>query len=176
MIAVRHGRQVLTYAELESAANRLAHHLRALGVGPDVPVGIGLERSADWVVAALAVWKAGSAYLPLDPRYPVERLALVLRDARAPILITRSGLPTGCRFRGWHALSLRRAWMAPSSPRPSQTQGVPPIAGPIVVRLDADADADVLLTSPTRIRLLRSRRTILLMLFTHPVPLARRTA
>ncbi len=89
-VAVRHGRQVLTYAELDAASNRLAHHLRTLGVGPDVPVAIGLERSADWVVAALAVWKAGGAYLPLDPRYPAERLALVLRDARAPILITRS--------------------------------------------------------------------------------------
>jgi amino acid adenylation domain-containing protein len=88
--AVRHGRRSLTYAELNRSANRLAHHLRSLGVGRDVPVGIGLERSADWVVAALAVWKAGGAYLPLDPRYPAERLALVLRDARAPVLITRS--------------------------------------------------------------------------------------
>ncbi|HEY1380282.1 MAG TPA: amino acid adenylation domain-containing protein, partial [Gemmataceae bacterium] len=89
-VAVRHGRRVLTYAGLDREANRLAHHLRALGVGPDVPVAVGLERSADWVVAALAVWKAGGAYLPLDPRYPAERLALVLRDARAPVLVTRA--------------------------------------------------------------------------------------
>jgi amino acid adenylation domain-containing protein len=89
-VAVRHGRRVLTYAELDGEANRLAHHLRAFGVGPDVPVGIGLERSADWVIAALAVWKAGGAYLPLDPRYPAERLSAVLHDARAPVLITRS--------------------------------------------------------------------------------------
>ena len=74
-VAVRDGRRSLTYAELDRAANQLAHHLRALGVGPDVPVGLALERSADWVVAALAIWKAGGAYLPLDPRYPAERLA-----------------------------------------------------------------------------------------------------
>jgi amino acid adenylation domain-containing protein len=88
-VALRHGRRVLTYGELDQAANRLAHHLRTLGVGPNVPVAIGLERSADWVVAALAVWKAGGAYVPLDPRYPAERLALVLRDARPSVLITR---------------------------------------------------------------------------------------
>ena len=104
--------EVLTYAELDRQANRLAHHLRALGVGPDVPVGVGLERSADWIVAALAVWKAGGAYLPLDPRYPAERLALVLRDARAPVLITRSDVADKL-----------------------------PASGGTIVRLDADAAA-----------------------------------
>ena len=111
-VAVRHGRQVLTYAALDRAANRLAHHLRTLGVGPDVPVGIGLERSADWVIAALAVWKAGGAYLPIDPRYPAERLALVLRDARVPVLVSRSSI-------------------ADRLPEPAAT----------IVRIDADADA-----------------------------------
>src|SRR5262249_47930808 len=91
-VAVRDGRRVLSYAALDRAANRLAHHLRSLGVGPDVPVGLALERSADWVVAALAIWKAGGAYLPLDARYPADRLALVLRDARAPVVVTRADM------------------------------------------------------------------------------------
>ncbi|GAB2934280.1 hypothetical protein GCM10027280_22590 [Micromonospora polyrhachis] len=71
----------LTYGELNAQANRLAHHLRTRGVGPDRLVAICVERSLDAVVALLAVLKAGGAYLPLDPAYPVERLAYMLRDA-----------------------------------------------------------------------------------------------
>ena len=69
-VAVRHGRRVLSYTELDRSANQLAHHLRTLGVGPDVPVAIGLERSADWLVAALAVWKAGGAVPAAGPALP----------------------------------------------------------------------------------------------------------
>ena len=65
----------LSYGELNAQANRLARHLRALGVGPDVRVGVCLERSIEMVVALLAVLKAGGAYVPLDPGYPAERLA-----------------------------------------------------------------------------------------------------
>jgi amino acid adenylation domain-containing protein len=87
----------LTYAELNASANRLAHHLRALGVGPEVPVAICLERSVGMVVALLAVLKAGGGYVPLDPSYPKERLSFTLEDARAPVLLTterlRKGLP-----------------------------------------------------------------------------------
>jgi amino acid adenylation domain-containing protein len=82
----------LTYAELNARANRLAHHLRALGVGPEVRVGICLHRSLDLLVSLLAVMKAGGAYVPLDPAYPAERLEMILSDAGAPVLVTQEAL------------------------------------------------------------------------------------
>ncbi|MCP4667830.1 MAG: AMP-binding protein, partial [Deltaproteobacteria bacterium] len=86
--AVVYGDQRLTYGELNARANRLGHRLAALGVGPDVLVGLYLERSAAMVVAVLATLKAGGAYLPLDLAYPPERLAFMLEDAAAPVVIT----------------------------------------------------------------------------------------
>ena len=82
----------LSYAELNREANRLAHLLRASGVGPDVLVAIALERSPEMIVALLGVLKAGGAYVPLDPSYPRERLAYMLADATPRVLITTSGL------------------------------------------------------------------------------------
>jgi amino acid adenylation domain-containing protein len=82
----------LSYIELEARANRLARHLRDLGIGPERRVGVGLERSADLVVALLAVLKAGGAYLPLDLRHPAERLSFLLADAGVDVLITRSAV------------------------------------------------------------------------------------
>src|SRR5215211_4589897 len=100
-VAVVFEEQQLTYRELDRRANQLAHHLRTLGVGPEVLVGICLERGIDLVVALLATLKAGGAYVPLDPFYPLERLAFMLEDTDAPVLITqgylRERLPT---FRG----------------------------------------------------------------------------
>lgn len=84
--------QRLSYADLNRRANQLAHYLRQLGVGPEVLVGICLERSLDVPVALLGVYKAGGAYLPLDPAYPRERLAFMLQDAGVSILISRSDL------------------------------------------------------------------------------------
>ncbi len=73
--------RTLSYGELDQRANQLAHRLIALGVGPEVPVGVMMERSLDLVVALLGVLKAGGAYVPMDPSYPPERLALMLEDS-----------------------------------------------------------------------------------------------
>ena len=91
-VALEYEGQQLTYAELSARAHRLAHHLRALGVGPEVRVGLCVERSLDLVVGLLAILAAGGAYVPLDPTYPPERLAFMLADARVPVLLTRAHL------------------------------------------------------------------------------------
>lgn len=88
------GRHV-SYDELNRRANRLAHRLRALGVGPDVLVGLYVERSADLVVGILGILKAGGAYVPLDLAYPPERLRFILDDAGASFLVTQTGLLGG---------------------------------------------------------------------------------
>jgi non-ribosomal peptide synthetase component F len=77
----------ISYRQLNERANQLAHHLRGLGVGPDVPVGVMLERSHDLIISFLAVLKAGGCYLPMDPEYPPDRLAGMMEDARAPVLL-----------------------------------------------------------------------------------------
>jgi amino acid adenylation domain-containing protein len=90
--AVVYEGETLSYADLNRRANRLAHRLRSLGVGPETLVALCLERSHDLVVAVLAVLKAGGAYVPLDPDYPAERLAFVLTDARPKVLLTHERL------------------------------------------------------------------------------------
>ncbi|HEY6931723.1 MAG TPA: condensation domain-containing protein, partial [Thermoanaerobaculia bacterium] len=80
----------LSYAELNRKANQLASHLRALGAGPGVLVGVCLDRSLEMVIALIAVLKSGGAYVPLDPEYPAERLAFMLADAQTPVLVTAS--------------------------------------------------------------------------------------
>ncbi|KFA88774.1 peptide synthetase [Archangium violaceum Cb vi76] len=91
-LAVVAGDVRLTYRELESRAHQLALHLRALGVGPEVRVGLCVERSADMVVGVLGILEAGGAYVPLDPAYPRERLGFLLEDARSPVIVTQSRL------------------------------------------------------------------------------------
>jgi amino acid adenylation domain-containing protein len=80
----------MTYAQLDARANQLAAYLQARGVGTEVPVAICLERSFDYVAAALAVWKAGGAYVPLDPAWPAPRREFVIKDSGTPLLVTRS--------------------------------------------------------------------------------------
>ncbi len=91
-IAVVFETQALTYYDLNARANRLAYHLRTLGVGPDMLVGICLERSINMIVALLAILKAGAGYLPLDISYPIDRLQYMVENAQAPILLTQSSL------------------------------------------------------------------------------------
>ena len=86
------GGERLSYAELNARANRLARHLRGLGVGPEVPVGICAARTAAMVVGLLGILKAGGAYVALDPLYPRERLAFMMEDAGCPVLLTEQHL------------------------------------------------------------------------------------
>ncbi len=94
-VAVVFGDRAVTYAELNEAANRLAHHLAGRGVGPDVLVGVCVERGVEMMVGLLAVLKAGGAYVPLDPAYPAERLRYMLEDSRPAVLLTRGSLVAG---------------------------------------------------------------------------------
>ncbi|HEY6122356.1 MAG TPA: amino acid adenylation domain-containing protein, partial [Pyrinomonadaceae bacterium] len=91
-VALVFGEHRLTYLELNKQANQLAHFLRTLGVSPETPVGICVERSLEMVIGVLGVLKAGAAYVPLDPAYPRERLAFMLRDSQAPVLLTQHRL------------------------------------------------------------------------------------
>jgi amino acid adenylation domain-containing protein len=91
-VALVMGDWFMTYGELNRRANQLAHHLRLLGVGPNVLVGVYMERSLDLIVALLGILKAGGAYVPLDHSYPTERLTFMLQDARTPVLLTHQHL------------------------------------------------------------------------------------
>jgi amino acid adenylation domain-containing protein len=91
-IAVLADARQVSYAELNRRANRLAHHLRDLGVGPGTLVGICLRRSVGMIESVLAVLKAGGTYVPLDPNYPTDRLAFILEDTKASVILTQSVL------------------------------------------------------------------------------------
>lgn len=91
-VAVTFEKKRLTYRELNQRANQLAHHLRRMGVGPDVLVGLMVDRSLEAIVGILGVLKAGGAYVPLDPQYPRERLRFMLEDTDAPVLLTQKHL------------------------------------------------------------------------------------
>jgi amino acid adenylation domain-containing protein len=91
-IAAVYEDQKVSYSELNKRANQLAHYLRDRGAGPEVIVGVCLDRSIEMVVGMLGVMKAGGAFLPLDPAYPKQRLRFMLQDSRAPVLLTRRSL------------------------------------------------------------------------------------
>src|SRR5204862_613382 len=87
-VALVFGDQELTYRELNQRANKVAHYLQGLGIGPEELVGIFMQRSIEMVVALLGVLKAGGAYVPLDPAYPPERLGFVIEDAHLAAIVT----------------------------------------------------------------------------------------
>jgi len=91
-IALVSNERHLTYAELNARANQLANYLRQLGVGPEMLVGVCLQRSIEMIVGLLASLKAGGAYLPLDPDYPTERIEYMLQDAQVPVLLTTAAI------------------------------------------------------------------------------------
>lgn len=109
-VALVNGDQHLTYGELNQRANQLAHYLRQQGVGPDVPVGIYLEKSAELFVSVLGILKAGGAYVPLDPMHPRERRTFMCQETKARLLLTSADLyetrptvdiPTLCLDTDW---------------------------------------------------------------------------
>jgi amino acid adenylation domain-containing protein len=100
----------LTYQELNSRANQLAHYLRTLGVGPEVRVGICVERSVEMIVGILGILKAGGAYVPLDPAYPRERLAFMLEDSQARVLLTQQRLVADINQHSLRIICLDTDW------------------------------------------------------------------
>ena len=105
----------VTYAELNERANRLAHYLRDCGVGPEVRVGLLLERSVNLMVGLIGILKAGGAYVPLDTSYPQERISLILRDAGAQMLLTQQHLSNRLALTEVETLCLDSDWEAISA-------------------------------------------------------------
>jgi amino acid adenylation domain-containing protein len=110
--------QQLSYEQLNERSNQLAHYLQTLGVGPDVIVGLCVDRSLEMVIGLLGVLKAGGAYLPLDPRNPVQRLALMLQDAKVPVLLTHSALLAQLPESGATRVCLDRVYELPIAQSP----------------------------------------------------------
>ncbi len=96
----------LNYGDLDAWSSALAERLRAAGLAHDEPVGLYFESSVEFIVAALSVWKAGGAYLPIDPAYPAERAAYILSDSGAPIVLTRRGLTSTLGTGSWTTLCI----------------------------------------------------------------------
>lgn len=109
-VAVRNESGVLSYAELDQRANQVAHHLRALGVRPGVLVGLMIERTPNMLVGLLGVLKAGGAYVPLDPSFPTERLAMMLEDSHAQVLLTQESLADHVDPHGAHIVCIDSDW------------------------------------------------------------------
>jgi amino acid adenylation domain-containing protein len=102
--------ETLTYAELNQRANQLAHYLRLKGVGPNVTVGLSLERSTTLAVGLMGILKAGGAYVPLDPNYPAERLAYMLQDSGVKVLVAQKHLLNGFPAHEAQVVSIDEDW------------------------------------------------------------------
>jgi len=100
----------LSYRELNARSNQLAHYLQSLDVGPDVLVGICMERSVEMIIGLLAIVKAGGAYVPLDPSYPKERLAFMIEDSQVPVLLTQQKVATELSEHDTNLICLDRDW------------------------------------------------------------------
>src|SRR5919106_2802554 len=98
----------VSYADLNRRTNQLAHYLQRKGVGPDVRVGVLLERSLETIVTLLAIFKAGGAYVPLEPEYPDERLRFMVRDAGLELVVTQERLTS--RLAGTTSIRVDADW------------------------------------------------------------------
>ena len=110
VVAVKCGDLQMTYRELNSRANQLAHHLRHLGIGPETRVGICVERSLDMIVGLIGILKAGGAYVPLEPEYPSERISFILEDSQARLLLTQEHLTHSLPVANVQTICLDRDW------------------------------------------------------------------
>jgi amino acid adenylation domain-containing protein len=120
-VAVSCGDRQITYGELSDRADRLARHLREMGVGPEALVGVFLERSIEAIVALVAVLKAGGAYLPLDPAYPRDRVVTILEDAQPKVMLTQGQLLDKLPPHGAHVICLDRDAMEESGGGDAET-------------------------------------------------------
>ncbi len=109
-VAVVFEEEQLTYQELNLRANQLAHYLQTLDIGPEILVGIYMERSLEMVVGLLGVLKAGGAYVPLDPQLPPDRLAFILAETHSPVLLTQQQLAEKLPELGTHVICLDTSW------------------------------------------------------------------
>jgi amino acid adenylation domain-containing protein len=109
-VAVEYRGQELSYQDLDRRSNQLGRYLQKLGAGPDVRVGICLERGLDLIVSLMAVQKAGAAYVPLDPNYPAERVSYMLEDSQAPVLLTQGSLLDRMPAFAGEVVNLDRQW------------------------------------------------------------------
>ncbi|TDD40121.1 amino acid adenylation domain-containing protein [Actinomadura sp. KC06] len=123
-VAVTAGRDRLGYAELDRRANRLAHLLRARGAGPGSLVGVRMHRGLDLAVALLGVWRAGAAYVPLDPAHPAERLRWMLAETGGPLVVTQRALAAELAGTGTEAVH------ADADPMLAELPATPPDGGP----------------------------------------------
>jgi amino acid adenylation domain-containing protein/non-ribosomal peptide synthase protein (TIGR01720 family) len=123
-VAVICNEQQLTYSALNRRANQLAHYLRDFGVGPDVCVGLCMERSLELMVGLLGILKAGGAYIPLDPSYPKERLSFMLLGTQVPVLVTQQKVVADLPDHGAHVVCLDTGWV-----RRAQQSEANPVSG-----------------------------------------------
>src|SRR5207302_2144321 len=114
LAVVFEGKRV-SYCELHQQANQLAYFLKKLGVGPEVPVGVCMERSEKLVIALLGILKAGGAYVPLDPSYPMERLNYILNDAQVEVLLVGDGVREKLQGVAARLVCLEDDWQAISA-------------------------------------------------------------
>ena len=143
-VAVACEDRALSYRQLDEASNRVARRLLELGAGPDKPIGVHVERSIELVVAALGVLKAGAAYVPLDPDYPADRIALMIEDARLDVVVTQAALAASLAARGVRSVAARRgsrsAVAAAIGTARRARRAAPPRVPDLHVRFDRQAE------------------------------------
>ncbi|MDQ3652504.1 MAG: amino acid adenylation domain-containing protein [Acidobacteriota bacterium] len=158
-VAVVFGGAQVSYRELNRRANQVAHYLQGRGVGPEVRVGIMIERSVEMVVGLLGILKAGGAYLPLDPAYPRERLSFMIEDAGVPVLLTQARLLDSVPVHNAEVVCIDRDWegiSAESTDNPSSGATAESLAYVIYTSGSTGRAKGVAVTNRSIVRLVRN--------------------